>query len=81
MIALGERPAWHDDAACHDKTELFFPERYESHATITKAKQICADCPVREQCLDYALQLPHPWHGVYAGLTPRQRMKLKGTPT
>lgn len=79
MIGYGERPAWQENAACHDQTELFFPERYETYSSIKAARQICSACPVREQCLDYSLSLPHPWHGVYAGLTPKQRRNLKGS--
>lgn len=78
MMQYGERPAWQEEALCHDKTEIFFPERYEHYNTIAAARRICAKCPVSEKCLAYALELPHPWHGVYAGLTPKQRMRLKG---
>jgi WhiB family redox-sensing transcriptional regulator len=78
MIELGERPAWHDEAACHDRTDLFFPDRFTHASKLREARQICQTCPVRKACLDYSLTLPHPWHGIYAGLSPKQRQQIKG---
>lgn len=83
MIDLGERPSWQELASCHGQTDLFFPRQDLTlkgavYASITKARKICEACPVRQQCLDYSLTLPHPWSGIYAGLTPRQRQQLKG---
>jgi WhiB family redox-sensing transcriptional regulator len=77
MISVGERPEWHYDAACHGKTETFFPEVGNMYSSLREARQICQTCPVRKPCLDYALTLPHPWLGVYAGLSPRQRMTIR----
>ena len=48
-----ERPNWMLRAACRGMDpDLFFPERGE----ITDAcKTICRGCPVRLDCLDYAM--------------------------
>lgn len=45
---------WRDQAACkaYDPS-LWFPERGETKKAET-AKSICAGCPVRAECLDYA---------------------------
>jgi len=32
------------------------------------AKRICAVCPVRAQCLDYALSGADTWHGITTGI-------------
>jgi len=50
-----------------------FPKEYKDITYITKARQICKHCPVKDLCLDYALEFPPAdMHGVWAGLTPRQ---------
>ncbi len=66
---------WMEDAACKGTdTDLFFPEGPGSHPS--EARAICARCPVREQCLTFALD----WnitHGVWGGLAPKQRRPLR----
>lgn len=42
---------------------------------ITMAIEICGACPVREACLEDALQYREQ-EGIRAGLSPRQRMRL-----
>lgn len=39
------------------------------------ARRICASCPVREQCLDAALDRREPV-GMWAGTTPAERRKI-----
>ncbi len=43
--------------------ELFFAE---APADVERAKALCLDCPVRELCLDGALERREPW-GVWGG--------------
>lgn len=56
--------SWMDDAAClkgKHKTRVFFPEKKAGVVTdaykkaLAKALHICARCPVREQCGEYAI--------------------------
>ena len=65
---------WLHDAACptHDP-EAFFPERGEPAAY---AKKVCAGCPVKQECLDYA-QAHSIFDGVWGGLTPNDRKALR----
>ena len=52
---------------------LFFPESKEQEAKcLPIARTICAGCPERKECLDYALKEQIP-HGIWAGTTPAQR--------
>jgi WhiB family transcriptional regulator, redox-sensing transcriptional regulator len=45
---------WRDQAACSGMdVDLFYPER---GATAPEAKRICRWCPVRIECLNYALR-------------------------
>jgi WhiB family transcriptional regulator, redox-sensing transcriptional regulator len=45
------------------------------------AKRICAACPVRGPCLDYALSGADTWGGITSGIwggsTPRERAQLR----
>jgi WhiB family redox-sensing transcriptional regulator len=56
-------------AACAEvDPELWFPAAGERG---TAARRICAGCPVRAQCLEYALAAS-PLYGVWAGLSVKQ---------
>ncbi len=66
--------AWREEAACRGAAlALFFPGRGESAGP---ARQICASCPVRRPCLDYAIS-----HGItsgiWGGLADRDRRPLR----
>lgn len=64
---------WRADANCKGKTDLMFPKDYKDITYIREARQICAGCTVKEQCLEYALTYPATdMHGVWAGMTSRQ---------
>jgi hypothetical protein len=53
-----------------------FPREHKDITYITEARQICNQCPVKQDCLNYALTFPPgDMHGVWAGLTPRQLAK------
>jgi hypothetical protein len=47
----------------------------ESRTKYKLAKNLCNRCPVRKQCLDYALANEEPW-GMFGGATPKERQKL-----
>lgn len=52
---------------------LFFPDDDDySEENVSKAKALCAVCPVREQCLEFSLRTKEQW-GVFGGQTPAQR--------
>jgi WhiB family redox-sensing transcriptional regulator len=65
---------WRKLAACRGTDlEVFFPERGES---AEPARQVCAACPVRQPCLDYAIT-NRITHGIWGGLTERERRTLR----
>lgn len=76
--AFDERPArthWRDRAACLDTDpELFFPVGVTGRALeqTHEAKQVCAGCPVRAQCLGWALDTGQDV-GVWGGLSEDER--------
>lgn len=64
---------WTDDAACRGRSSDMFPRSHKDISYISTARAICKSCPVKEPCLDYALQWPATdMHGVWGGLSPRQ---------
>lgn len=66
--------AWRDLAACKGSaTGLFFPTDDDDAGL---AKIICAGCVVRQCCLDSALLKREP-AGVWGGLTPNERKRLR----
>jgi len=68
-------PTWQQFAACvnHAGRVDFFPARGES---TRDAKAVCAACPVREECLEFALRLKVA-HGVWGGMSERERRTLR----
>jgi len=69
---------WQTRAACRgaDANLFFAPtqtetkeERIEREA---QAKSVCAQCPVREQCLTFALTTRES-HGIWGGMTETER--------
>jgi WhiB family redox-sensing transcriptional regulator len=65
---------WRELAACRGTDlEVFFPGRGESAGP---ARQVCAACPVRQACLDYAIS-NRIVHGIWGGLTGRERRALQ----
>ncbi len=70
---------WRHLAACRDEDpELFFPVSDTGPAArqAEQAKSICARCPVRERCLEYALDNGLD-HGVFGGTTESERRALR----
>jgi WhiB family redox-sensing transcriptional regulator len=65
---------WRERAACRGADlQVFFPGRGES---AEPARRICAACPVRQPCLDYAISHGIV-HGIWGGLAERDRRGLR----
>lgn len=61
-------------AACRDKpTEFFYPPR---GGNVSGPQAVCAGCPVREECLDYAIANGDHF-GIWGGLSDKQRRKVR----
>lgn len=70
---------WQDRAACRDvDPELFFPigNTGPALAQIGRAKGVCAGCPVRTPCLEWALASGQDT-GVWGGTTEDERRALR----
>ena len=71
---------WFEQAACRSEDRrLFFEPEHESakrrDRRVSAAKAVCATCPVRRECLSYALARPERY-GVWGGLTTRERAQI-----
>ena len=66
-----------DGVECAQVPDIFYTEDWSAFKTsdILLAKQICGRCPVKMECLEYAL--PNEDHGIWAGLQPHERRQLK----
>ena len=69
-----EQDDWRIAAKCRDTLlpDFFFPD--ESRG-IESVKAFCGDCPVRAQCLQFALETGEE-HGVWGGLSEAERARL-----
>jgi WhiB family transcriptional regulator, redox-sensing transcriptional regulator len=70
-----EVESWQEYAACRGvDPELFFPARGGDTAT---PKAICAGCPVRLDCLEYAMSPPVEKFGIWGGVSERERRRIR----
>ncbi len=70
---------WRSRAACLSADpELFFPltSAGPSVRQIAQAKTVCRRCPVRAECLDFALATRQP-HGVWGGTSELDRSRMR----
>lgn len=71
------RTEWMQDAACHGTDEeVFFGPNEGGAFDPIPAKRICASCPVRVVCLDYAINEGIRF-GIWGGRTPGERKLIK----
>ena len=65
------REGWRDEAECKNlDIEMFFgPEGRRA------SRKVCADCPVRMDCLEFAL-VNGIEYGMYGGLTAMERARI-----
>ena len=92
LVDIGRLPVpvttfwdWQLRAACRDldSAVFFHPERERGPAKThrdQRAKQVCAPCPVIEDCRRYALQVQEPY-GVWGGLTVDERAAILRHPS
>ncbi|TDT17739.1 transcription factor WhiB [Ilumatobacter fluminis] len=70
---------WRDHALCRDTDpELFFPVGTTGQALVSQdhAKQVCQECTVQQECLDYALDTNQD-SGIWGGLTEEERRSIR----
>lgn len=66
---------WMKQASCRDEQgDLFFPHGSQT-SKIEKAKEICRGCPVRLDCLKWAL-MTEATGGIFGGATDSERLMM-----
>lgn len=69
---------WADRAVCAQADpEAWFPAKGRANRY---AKAVCAHCPVRQRCLDWAMATDQRF-GVWGGLSTRERDRMKWAAT
>ena len=64
---------WMGDGNCRSESpSLFFPS---DGVGVEVARRICASCPVKSPCLEYALRNGID-HGVWGGASERERRRI-----
>jgi len=67
---------------CRENPDVFFPEDWDipgmadSAKARNLAKQMCLRCPIKSECLQYAIEAKEQ-HGVWGGLTAHERRDLR----
>jgi WhiB family redox-sensing transcriptional regulator len=79
--ALAVPGRWAARALCTQADpDAWFPDKGQRELT-QLAKRICARCPVRAQCQEYALSGADIWGGIatgiWGGATPQERDQLR----
>lgn len=69
---------WQQQGLCRfEDPDLFFPvgDSQKARQDTEDAKQVCAGCPVRDLCLEWAIGTGQ-WVGVWGGLSETERASL-----
>lgn len=81
QLGTAKSTEWQQHGLCQaDDAGVFFPPLHferkpEREVREAKAKQICLRCPVRVQCLEWALEVEEP-HGVWGGYSEQERKRM-----
>ncbi len=75
-ITLEYDQAWRMDAACSDLSSDSFFLAGEDLEGMRRAQKICATCPVKVECLEFALGTNQTL-GIWGGTTPNERRRLR----
>ncbi|MGH8993328.1 MAG: WhiB family transcriptional regulator [Acidimicrobiia bacterium] len=74
-VKLPTALAWRAKGSCRGSDPRIFYPPSDDDGVAESAKKICAECPVRKPCLEFALSTREK-HGVWGGLTERERRRV-----
>lgn len=74
-------PDWQAKAACRNQDPtVFFPDEGDDEATIAAkeaaAKCVCWDCPVRRDCLEFAV-VTNQKYGIWGAANEQERQRIR----
>lgn len=61
---------------CQNAPDLFFEFEQERSNSFLMARELCSLCPVKDLCLQYALDNDEPF-GLWGGMSTHERRRLK----
>ncbi len=82
MVEAEEQLEWQEDAACREHDNILFfggddgESELERQTRESHAKSICHTCPVKEPCLEFAMDTNQKY-GIWGGHTDKERGSLK----
>lgn len=76
MNELPENERWRVGARCLRQGDDDTNNAFFNSGSSTTARKICAECPVRTPCLEYALEHAIQY-GIWGGLSTKQRRKIR----
>jgi WhiB family redox-sensing transcriptional regulator len=72
--------SWMNRGACRGQDiRYFFPDNDTKHLDRYAAERWCSVCPIKQQCLDYAMETYQKF-GTWGGLTAQERQRLRRGP-
>jgi len=71
-----ERPDWQKHGSCREAPDaaIFFPSPGDTES-LRSAKTMCGQCPVIQECLEYALG-NNERYGIWGGKSTRERLLM-----
>lgn len=76
LSSTWEREPWKSQAKCRGLPRGWFFSGSDRSEEDLRGLQVCGTCPVREECLDYALRNRSDY-GIFGGLTALQRKRIR----
>ncbi|MEE8601916.1 WhiB family transcriptional regulator [Euzebya tangerina] len=81
LLAAAPTTDWQTHGLCRTiDSSIFFPpaqfeHKPERETREKRAKAICGECPVKAECIDWALTTKEP-HGVWGGYSESERKQI-----
>lgn len=80
QVPLDSKWHWQEEGLCRNADPLLFfhPQNERGSSRVRRdqsAKRVCASCPVRLECADYAIRAREPY-GVWGGLSEEDRENI-----
>ena len=78
MVESDEQLEWQEAAACRTEDNMLFfgaddgESELERQSREAEAKSVCQICPVREPCLEFAMDT-NQRYGIWGGYTDKER--------
>lgn len=76
LLTIKPGASWQSKGLCRDLPDDDFFLNGDDYAGLKRAKAICAQCPVQNECLDFAVESNQSL-GVWGGASPNERRQIR----